>query len=462
MRVVVPAVAFVFFFAILDYGLPSCIAATIWVSYVTNFFLAINSRIAFKEYILVMYGLNYLFSAAIQYHMPGQQYYIYRMRLSEADYFSLAIPAMLAFQVGLSMVKTKIFTPNFNLSSIEKTVNENVLKTWMIGGFFITFFGGFLPAELAFLAYLIGGVRYVGAFGLFIIDRKKYKWYLLVIVFLEIANSLRMAMFHDMIIWVLFFGMVWTYMAKPSVFTKTILTVVAVICFYTLQVTKSSYRAQMQGGEGGSFSSFSSVVSQNAESNAMFSDDNTLATIARANQGWIFSSAVNTMNFRGNYQENELLKKYFEAAVLPRFLAPDKLEAGDKEIFNKFSGIKILGNTSMGLGVFADGYIAYGTYGVFIYAFVFGLIFSLVFKVLEKWSRISPFFVLLMFVILNFAVRADCETQTWMGHLIKGVIVFSLIMYFYRQHFAKYLSRNTRQEEENEASLEGFQGQVAV
>ena len=82
------------------------------------------------------------------------------------------------------------------------------------------------------------------------------------------------------------------------------------------------------------------------------------------------------MNFQGLTNVN----KYLEAAILPRFLAPNKIKAGSQEIFNNFSGHFINEGTAMGLGIFADGYIAYGTWGVYIFGFALGLIFSLTFN----------------------------------------------------------------------------------
>ena len=91
----------------------------------------------------------------------------------------------------------------------------------------------------------------------------------------------------------------------------------------------------------------------------------------------------------------------------------------------------------MGLGLFADGYISYGFNGLLIFAFVFGLLCAIVFKVIEKWTGISPVFALFFFPILNYAVRADCETQTWMGHIVKGLIVFSILMYYTKRWFRR-------------------------
>ncbi|GAA4753515.1 hypothetical protein GCM10023229_38270 [Flavisolibacter ginsenosidimutans] len=437
MRFVAAFLAFFLFNSFLEFGFWSSAAVGIWFWYLADLAIKSNTRIAFREYILVMYGLNYLFASALQYYAPTQSISIYRMRIPEDEYFALAIPSMFCFHLGLYMFKTKVFEPNFNLTAIQSRLNQNVLRQWLIVGIALNIIRPFFPGELSYIIYLLAGIRYVALFGLFLIDRKKYKWYLYVLLFLEVAAALREGMFHDLVIWVVFFGMFWTYLKKPSAGTKAILGVAVVLCLYFLQITKAGYREKLHSGGGSGIGTFSTALANNNKGGGVFSMVNFTESIVRANQGWIFASSVNRMNRIKDYQGLAVVKKYAEAAFLPRFLAPDKIQAGDKAIFNRFSGVTILGNTSMGLGIFADGYIGYGMYGSLIFAFVFGLIVAYVFKVVERWSRISPFFIFFFYVILNYAVRADCETQTMMTHLVKGLIIFGLIMAYYKRYFAR-------------------------
>jgi hypothetical protein len=232
--------------------------------------------------------------------------------------------------------------------------------------------------------------------------------------------------------------MVWTYLKKPSALTKLTLGLIVISSFYILQATKMTYREQIKSGDAG-LGSFSAAVSKNTDGEGLFSISNFAGSITRANQGWIFASSVNRMNFKQDFQGLIIVKKYAEAAILPRVLAPDKMQAGDKKIFNQFSGAKVGKGTSMGLGILADGYVAYGAYGTLIFAFILGWFFAIIFKILESWSKISPFFVLFVFTLLNYAVRADCETQTIMGHLVKGLLVFSCLFYYYKKYINKQL-----------------------
>jgi hypothetical protein len=440
MRVIGGLVAFVFCCFLLNFSMWSSLAIGIWIAYVINFVSGINQRIAFREYIIMMYGLNYLFGPAITYEVT-QNFSLFKMKLTPELYFSMAIPGMFCLHLGLYAIKTNIFNPDFNISKTQSTVTETVLKQWLIGGVVAYFVRPFFPAEFAFLLYLLSGIRYLAALGLFVVNKKKYKWYLLGLLFLEVSRSLAEGMFHDMTVWLLFFGILWSYLYKPNVVQKLIMGVVAIFFFFVLQSTKDTYRQQLRSGEEGGFSAFTDAVSQKDHTDGgqggLFNFQNFANAITRANQGWIFASSANTMQFRQNYQGLTLVKRYAEAALLPRALAPDKLEAGDITIFNQFSGVRILKGTSMGLGLFADGYIAYGAFGVLVFCFLFGLLCAGVFKIIEGWAGVSPVFVLFIFPLLNYAVRADCETQTWMGHIVKGVFVFAILIAFYKKYMAR-------------------------
>lgn len=446
---------FVLLYNVMGFSVWSSVAVALWVIYLVHFFLKLNQVIAFREYIMMMYGLNYLFAPAIAYEVT-QSFSFFKMRLNPETYFSIAIPAMLCLHAGLYLLKTKIFTFSFYKEGAQNVLSENVLKQWLIAGFLISLGQKYLPGDLGFLAYLLGSIKYVAAFALFIIDRRKYIWYLYGLLFLEVVSALAQGMFHDMVIWILFFGMVWSYLKKPSAVLKAVLGTAAILVLFILQSVKGIYRDQLRAGTGGGFGSFSAAVSKgSAGDGGLFNRTNVSFAVTRANQAWIFASAMQTTDIRRDFQGMNLVKIYAESAFLPRALAPDKLVAGDTKIFNEFSGIRLLAGTSMALGLFADGYIAYGYYGTLLFAFLFGLICALVFKLVERWTTFSPYFVFFCFALLNYAVRPDCETQTWMGHIVKGAIVFGILIYFTRGRSTQRTWQpegNTQADEDIEAS----------
>lgn len=441
MRFVSLAIVFLLLSAWTGLGYWSCAGVVIWLWYVCELFENSNSRIAFKEFVLVLYGLNYLFSPALSYMVDQTGFY--RMKVPENEYFLLAIPCILLLHAGMNTVSTKVFSFDFSTVRQQSELNRGVLVSWIFAGISLRLFYYVIPSELAFFLYLVSGIRFAAAFGLYVLDARRYKWHIFAVLAVELAISLRNGMFHDTVMWLILFGIFWVYVTKPSRRLKLLIGFSLALAVYILQVTKSDYRAQIGSGrEDAGLDAFQEAVSKNVDGKqSMFTSSKTTNSLTRVNQAWIFASAVNRMKKKQDYQELTIVKKYAEAAFLPRFLAPDKLTAGDKRIFNRFSGHQIGSETSMGLGVLADGYIAYGQFGAYAFAYLLGLIFSLIFRTVEKWSRVSPFFILFMFPILNYAVRPDCETQTIMGHIVKGLFVFGGLTTYYAGYFSRKLNR---------------------
>ena len=402
-----------------------------------------SNQFVFREWALILYTLNYLIAPAITYQLPEEQV-TYGMQIPPDDYFNLSLPGFLFFALGMFILPTKIFKIDYQKVGQSTIVNKDFLIKTTIFGLVLNISSKFFPGEIGFIAYLLSMVRFVGAFALLSIDRKLWYWSAIAIL-LELASGFLNGMYHDAIMWVIFFGLFYVYAVKPTFRTKMIgiASVITLILF--IQAVKFAYREQVwQGRKEATLTTIAEVGSTKASTDQLLGEENILNTLSRGNQAWIFASTVNNMDRNKNFQGLTNVNKYIEAALLPRFLAPNKLSSGDKEIFNEFSGHTINEGTSMGLGIFADGYIAYGAWGVYIFGFVLGLIFSLTFKLVERWTKVSPFYVLLLLPLLNYAVRPDCELQTTINHLFKGILLYGFLVYLTRKRFTLDSQENQR------------------
>jgi len=403
-----------------------------------------NNIFVFREWVLLLYSLNYIISPMITYRLDDSMIK-YGMKIPSDQYFTLAIPGMFAFVLGLYLSPTKIFQPNFNSVKKSTVVNEGLLLKTTIISVFLKFVYTLNLGELSFIIYLASLLRFVAAFALFSMNQKKYFWLISTVFSLDIISSFLAGMYHDVVMWLIFFAFYFVFSIKPSLRIKILGAFVFIVFILFLQAIKVVYRQEVWfGNKEASLSTVSELGSQVADNEMLLGEDNLLATLSRSNQAWIFASTVDNMDQNKNFQGLANVNKYLEAAILPRFLAPDKIKSGDKEIFNEFSGHAINEGTSMGLGIFADGYIAYGTWGVYIFGFVLGLIFSLTFKLVERWSKISPFYVLLLLPLLNYAVRPDCELQTTINHLFKGILLYGFLVYLTRKRFTLDSQENQR------------------
>jgi hypothetical protein len=380
---------------------------------------------AFREWALFLYALNYLFSPAITYQLD-QTLLTYPMKIEAADYFAIAIPGFLCFYLGMHFFKTRIFKPRLEKVKIDAKNNESLLVNFVVVGTLLRLFGSIFPGEIAFFIYMVSSIRYVGAFSLFSLNpQRNWKWVTGVLL-MELYFGAIAAMYHDAVMWVLFFAIYFIYITKPSIATRLIGLIGCVIFILFIQGLKGTYRSNVaQTGK----SDLGLVLETSADvSEDLASESNVLGTLNRGNQAWIFASTVDRMDRVGDFQEFYILGIYIETAILPRILAPNKLKSGEKKIFNTFSGHTINSKTSMGLGIFADGYIAFGYWGVMFFTFGLGLLFSVTFKIVESWSKLSEFYVLMVLPLLNYAVRPDCETQATINHLVKGILVMAILV----------------------------------
>ena len=393
--------------------------------FLTHIILESTRVFAFREWALFLYAVNYLFSPAITYQF-NQALLIYPMKIASNDYFAIAIPGFLCFYAGMNLLKTRIFTPRIDKVKRDAKNNESVLVNFVFIGLILRLFSSVFPGELAFFIYLLSSIRFVGAFALFSHDSKKYWKLVAALLILELYFGAIAAMYHDAVMWVLFFSLFFVYTTKPTVSFRLIGLVGCVVFILFIQGLKGTYRTRVT--ETGT-SNLGLILETSSDiSNDIGSEENILGSLNRGNQAWIFASTKERMDRIGDFQGLHILGIYAEAALLPRILAPDKLIAGDKKIFNTYSGHHINQDTSMGLGVFADGYIAYGYWGVMFFTFGLGLLFNITFRIIESWAKLSEFYVLMVLPLLNYAIRPDCELQTTINHLVKGLIVFGILV----------------------------------
>ena len=110
---------------------------------------------------------------------------------------------------------------------------------------------------------------------------------------------------------------------------------ISIISILFIQSIKQFYRAATwSGDQEASLSTAIDIAENNTSIESITGEANLLSTLTRSNQAWIFASTVDNMDRTKNFQELANVNKYLEAALLPRFLAPNKLTSGNKEIFN--------------------------------------------------------------------------------------------------------------------------------
>ena len=101
-------VVILFLLYLLSWDIYSSAGIFIFILVLINFFQNTNSQIAFKEWALLLYALNYLLAPAISLHLE-QEKVAYQIKLNAEKYYTLMIPGFLFFYWGMNSIKTNVF-----------------------------------------------------------------------------------------------------------------------------------------------------------------------------------------------------------------------------------------------------------------------------------------------------------------------------------------------------------------
>jgi len=406
----------------------SSAAIVIFFYYVFDFIESLSEEIPFRQFILLIYSLNFLFSPAVLMNLPNKhELQFEKINIPLDTFFSLTIPSVLALHAGLYMLKIRIFKPQFKAVELELFVNERMLKIFVIVGIVFGLNSNSEAGALGYIATLIGLLRYVGVFGLFVIDKRKSIPYLVIVFLFSASRALSIGMFGEFVQWSAFFGMLFLYINKVNNAVKYTIISVGFVLIFLLQAIKADYRNKVWNGQ--EEAGVETIISTSQNNEKDITSNSTIATtLERFNQAWILGKVIDRADYTQDFQQFTLINLYIESALLPRFLAPDKLNSSDKELFTRFTGHRLIGSTSMGMGVLADGYIAYGYWGTIVASLILGLFMGIVCKIIERWIKVSPFFLFFLFPVLFYAIRPDCDTQTLLGNLFKSLVLYSIIV----------------------------------
>ena len=382
----------------------------------------LGKRIPLLELMLLIAGLQWIVGPFIEYSTPSFHYKYY-MYVEQQRYMQFVVPAYLAFAgmllLGLRGLGDKVLQIE-NLGRFK----DYGLAIFGIGVAF-DLIAGRLPGSLGFFAFIIGNFKFVGAIILFFSNDARLKQLFYGVLLYLFLRAIQAAMFHDLVLWSVFFYMFWALKFKPSLKLISLTIVIGAFSLTTLQTIKMAYRLQVwEGYSGNKLELFTGLVIDAVFTNETATNELTgELNNVRLNQGWIISAIMDQIPRRTNFLNGETIKEAFSAAILPRFLNPDKKKAGGQDNFRMFTGLRIGDNTSMGISIVGEAYGNYKEVGGIVFMGLWGLFLALFWIFLMK--KVAQNLLLLAFLPLIFlqVVKAETELVVVLNHLIKASIV---------------------------------------
>jgi hypothetical protein len=383
--------------------------------------------------------LQFFVGPALAYNGLDQyQYFMYQMKIPEIEYFSYAMPAVLCFIIGLHLFAGNLEGEVIDERRVKLFIENNpkLPYIFILIGFFISLLAPFFTSEIGFVFYLLGSFKFIGLF-LLILGTKQLKVVPMILVIGSIvSSSFGSGMFHDLLIWIVFVAAVFGIKYKITMRTRLIGAAAFVFLVFSIQLLKGSYRQLIGGDETkGGLKTFANLYQEEQENKGLFSFERLASSITRFNQGFIITNIMVTVPDKEPYSNGEEMLQILEAAILPRIFAPDKLRAGDRDIFYKYSGIRLTEGTSMGLSSVGDAYLNFGAFGGCIFMLFLGLLYSWILVLFKRNSNDYPILILFTALVFYYPIRPDCELQTILGHVFKSIFLIAGVMLFFKYSF---------------------------
>ena len=283
---------------------------------------------------------------------------------------------------------------------------------------------------------MLSGFKFIGVF-ILLLGGVNLKVMPLTIVFGSIIlSSLNNAMFHDLITWSIFLLAVLSIKYKPSITVKGLFAFGFVLLIVIIQQLKGIYRNNTTEAERG-IESFEAAYNKSRSEGKLFKLENIAESNVRINQGFIITNIMHNVPANIPFSNGSEMRQVLEAAFLPRILAPDKLKAGDREGFRKYTGMALREDTSMSLGALGDAYVNFGTFGGSIFMFLFGCLFNSVLNGFDRFGKKFPVILLFIPLVFYFPIRPDTALQTGLGHLVKACVLIYMMVIFWKKDMVK-------------------------
>lgn len=412
---------------------------------VTLFFLILfisklGHGLPVKEIMVLLTAVQFLYSPFLAYFFyPPDP--IYPMEIEPDEYFGYTVPAVLLFALGLY-----VFNNFINFTDYSKLIKEynirSIGKQLIFLGLAVDLIRPFLPVSIAFFLVLIGYCKFIGAYYIFFSDSKHKKWWIFIAFAPLILSNVSQGMFHELLLWASFSFMIFFIKYNKTFISKVLIVVVVFTGIYYLNIVKKTYRDYTWDSKISYTVTDRIVIFGKSVVEVIFGDQQNLEStkidglksdehnLSRLNQGVIVTRIMNHTGKRVPFANGETIQDAIEAALVPRFLNPDKVRSGGRDTYTRFTGYYLSSGTSISLSLLGEAYANYGFGGIY-FMFFLGLFYSYVLWLIISVAHKSPYLLLWIPFLFLSVIKAEEGFETVLNYLIKASFVLWLLYKVY-------------------------------
>ncbi|MBN9379457.1 MAG: hypothetical protein J0H74_01745 [Chitinophagaceae bacterium] len=409
--------------------------------------------IVLREIIAFLYAFTCLLMPSVGYTWYTRANFLARlwfkyMRVPESVYFSFAFPSIALFCLALTLPfpAARDYEQGEGIKMLTDRIrailpaHKNVAMILLITGTVVLYLVQYLPLGLQYFATLIFFSSFAGLLYLYFSEGfRNKKWIIRGFVAFILYNAISGGMFTI----VAYMGInVASFMLlgrKTSFLKKAGIFLLAAVFFIVLQNVKVSFRSQLwttKYYQGSRVGLFASLFWENLQKGGelITNTDAFFPVYTRANQGFIVSLVMTRIPRSRPFDGGATLAKNFASAFVPRFLWPDKPEAGGKFNMKYYTGYNIEG-FSMNVGPLGEAYGSFGPGIGIIYMFLLGLFIRWAYARVFHIARRIPLLVCWV-PVLFYQVISSSETDslTLFNSILKSAL-FVWLVYKIQPHW---------------------------
>lgn len=367
------------------------------------------------------------------------------MSVEKSFYYSYTIPCILLFNTILCWPFNfrKIPDRGFHFVNYFNTMKESLLKRnikghWLIiSGIFAFYSSDFVPEALKNILNLVFLSSFTGFLIVFFKKNYPFRNYYIAIFMAFILNmSLSSGMFTILVymsatIFTFFFvGM------EISITQKVAFLLFTIFSTFTLQSVKGQYRSYLYENKGG-LQAFSELTINELNKNLDLLSPNTyFNAYVRSNQGLTLAEVMSYIPERKEYDYGNRLSTIIISSFIPRIFWSDKPKAGGRESTKYYTGNTPVGNTSMNVSPFGEGYGSFGAFGGIIYIGILSYLIRLIYIFIFNKSLKYPFLILwIPLIFLPIIYSSETDTLQIFNSTIKALMFIFVVYKIYPSFF---------------------------
>lgn len=397
----------------------------------------------YKAFAVLTLGLAPALAYLLQRVLPPEAV-LQPMPISATTYFLGAIPVLLAIFLGLFTWRKKeeIRSDQTLFEAIQHALRQQVyLPFFLIGyGFAMHFCSPFFSANLRQIAAFGEMLIWIGVLHLLLSD---WVWYIklgvsaLVFTFL-ILKALQSTMFGDLFMWPLWMMLYLQTRYRWPIKRLVLLGSAALICLIFVLLWKYDYRERMARQQGQELILSDTIKdwAKNPLHSARWQ-----RALDRLNQGNHLAQVYRWVPQKEPYAKGETIVLAIKASLIPRFLWPNKPQAGGTHIWYRFTGNLLSPNVSMNIGVSGEAYANFGPWLAPLFVFLWvRFLYSMYYQFRKLALQYYPLLWLWTPLLFYPLMAQEEDLVTMLNHAVKGsvfILVFCGVLYKMQRFWVK-------------------------